>query len=61
MLPRFRLFKLIVFWFYSKDWYKDVLSDAELDALENPPKPVNKGASGSRRKAPKRPQPEDVE
>lgn len=25
--------------FYSADWYKDRLTDAELDALENPPTP----------------------
>lgn len=23
--------------FYSKDWYKGQLTDAQLDALENPP------------------------
>ncbi|XP_011498048.1 PREDICTED: peritrophin-44-like [Ceratosolen solmsi marchali] len=36
-----------------KDWYKDVLTDVELDALENPPKPKTTG-SNARRKGPKR-------
>ncbi|XP_014213720.1 protein obstructor-E [Copidosoma floridanum] len=42
-----------------KDWYKDTLTDAELDALENPPKPKT---SGSRRKGSKRgPEPKTEE
>ncbi|XP_031787487.1 cuticular protein analogous to peritrophins 3-B isoform X1 [Nasonia vitripennis] len=35
-----------------KEWYKGVLTDAELDALENPPKAKTSGSS--RRKGPKR-------
>lgn len=36
--------------FYSKDWYKDQLTDEQLDALENPPPPKPAGGS-SRRKS----------
>lgn len=34
--------------YFSKDWYKDVLTDAQLDALENPP-PKPKTSGGHRR------------
>ncbi|GBP70462.1 Protein obstructor-E [Eumeta japonica] len=43
------------------DWYKDQLTDAELDALENPPtlKPKPSGSQQSRRKG-QRPKPKSV-
>lgn len=41
--------------FYSADWYKGQLTDAELDALENPPTPKPKPAGSSSRRKPNRP------
>lgn len=51
--------------FYSADWYKGILTDKQLDDLENPPVPstqkpkVKKGSS--RRKHPKLQQREEEE
>lgn len=43
--------------FPSADWYKGQLTDAELDALENPPtvKPRPSSASQPSRRKPQRP------
>ncbi|KAF7990004.1 hypothetical protein HCN44_008678 [Aphidius gifuensis] len=38
-----------------KDWYKDRLTDAELDALENPPQKVKTTSGGSSRRKSSRP------
>lgn len=45
---------LMVFNFFSADWYKGRLTDEELAALENPPTPKPKPTGASRRK-PSRP------
>lgn len=40
---------------YSADWYKGQLTDAELDALENPPTAKPKPAGSPSRRKPNRP------
>lgn len=42
------------FYFFSADWYKDQLTDEQLDALENPPKPKRPAAPINRRKHPRK-------
>lgn len=47
---------LIIYFQFSADWYKDRLTDAQLDELENPkPAPTRSPSSPSRRKSNKKP------
>lgn len=55
-LLQFNIYTFLLFFLCSADWYKDRLTDAQLDELENP-KPVAKTRvkGPSRRKQAKKP------
>lgn len=47
------IYKLLIYYF-SADWYKDQLTDEQLDALENPPKPKPRPVAPINRRKPSR-------